>query len=90
MLRRHFLKSLGLLTGSFALPNVAYSVTYISQIRTVQILLIAGFRYYQGEKILQQLAIGQPLQRIREVDNSTMTAQLSLIGKGKSSATFLD
>lgn len=69
MLRRHFLKSLGLLTGSFALPNVAYSLTNISQFKTLQISPIAGFQHYQGEKIWQQLAIGQPLQLIREADN---------------------
>lgn len=69
MLRRHFLKSLGLLTSSFALPNVTYSLTNIFQFKTLQISSIAGFQYYQGEKIWQQFAIGQPLQQIREADN---------------------
>jgi hypothetical protein len=69
MLRRHFLKSLGLLTGSFALPNVAYSFTNTSQFKTLQISPIAGFQYYQGETVWQKLAIGQPLQLIREADN---------------------
>lgn len=86
MLRRHFLKSLGLLTNSFALPNVTYSLTNIFQFKTLQISSIAGFQYYQGEKIWQQLAIGQPLQQIREADNKYDDHAVIVEWRGQSSA----
>lgn len=67
MSRRSFLQRLTILIGGFALPvnAKALPITY----KTLQTSPLAGFQYHQGETLWPQLAVGQPLQLVREADN---------------------
>jgi hypothetical protein len=67
MLRRAFLKSLTTLVGGIAMPAVAHASR--ETWKTLQTSPIAGFQYHQGETLWPQLAVGQPLQLVREPDN---------------------
>lgn len=70
MSRRIFLKSLTALLGGFSLPAIAYTKPDPVRWKTLQILPVAGFQYYQGELLWPQLDIGQFLTLTREIDNS--------------------
>ena len=69
MSRRAFLKSFTALAGSFALPAIAHAKPSLSASRALQISPLAGFQYHHGETLWPQLAVGQPLQLVRETDN---------------------
>jgi hypothetical protein len=67
MLRRTFLKSLTALVSGFATPVIAHAS--LETWKTLQTSPVAGFQYHQGETLWPQLAVGQPLQLVREADN---------------------
>lgn len=69
MSRRAFLKSLTALVGGLALPAVARAAMTSDGVKTLQHSPLAGFQYHHGEALWPQLAIGQPLQLVREADN---------------------
>lgn len=69
MSRRAFLKSFTALVGGFALPALAHAKPTIAARKILQHSQLAGFQYHQGEVLWPQLAIGQPLQLVREADN---------------------
>ncbi|CAG0984873.1 hypothetical protein MTYP_01958 [Methylophilaceae bacterium] len=67
MSRRSFLKNLTALVGGLTLPAAAHA--RLATHKTLQHSPIAGFQYHEGEAIWTDLAIGQPLQLIREPEN---------------------
>jgi hypothetical protein len=69
MSRRAFLKSLTALVGGFALPAIAHAKPILSTPKTLQRSPVAGFQHHHGEGLWPQLAVGQPLQLVREPDN---------------------
>ena len=69
MSRRAFLKSFTALVGGFALPAIAHAKSSLSTSKTLQRSHVAGFQYHQGEALWPQLAVGLPLQLVREPDN---------------------
>lgn len=69
MQRRAFLQSLTALVGGIALPAVACAMPNLGTSKTLQISPLAGFQYHHGETLWAQLAVGQPLQLMRETDN---------------------
>lgn len=69
MSRRTFLKSITALVGGFALPAIAHARPVITVQKILQRSSLAGFQYHQGETLWPQLAVGQPLQLVREPDN---------------------
>jgi len=69
MSRRAFLKSLTALVGGITLPALAHTKPKLGTPKTLQRSPVAGFQYHQGEALWPQLAIGQPLQLLREPDN---------------------
>lgn len=66
MSRRHFFKSLMLLSVSFSLPAGA---NQLQKSKLLQISPIAGFQYHQGEAIWAELYEGLALQLTREPEN---------------------
>lgn len=68
MSRRSFLKNLTALIGGLTLPAVARAG--LTTHKTLQSSPIAGFQYHQGQALWTQLAIGHPLQLIREPENT--------------------
>ena len=78
MSRRVFLQSLTALFGEIALtamaqakpesPSSLSSKPYIGW-KTLQVSPVAGFQYYQGETLWQQLATGHSVTLIRETGN---------------------
>ena len=69
MSRRAFLKSLTALLGGFALPAEVFAEAGDATWKTLQTSPVAGFQYHQGEMLWPRLAVGQPLQLLREADN---------------------
>lgn len=69
MSRRAFLKSLTAFVGGLALPAIAHANIRSGTWKTLQTSPLAGFQYHHGETLWPQLAIGQPLQLLREPDN---------------------
>lgn len=67
MSRRTFLQRLAALAGGLAVP-VAAKVLPITE-KPLQTSPLAGFQYHQGDAVWPQLAVGQPLQLVREADN---------------------
>jgi len=65
MSRRTFLKSLMALAGGFSVSAIARAASAASG-KTLQRSPLAGFQYHQGETLWPQLAVGQPLQLVRE------------------------
>lgn len=69
MLRRAFLKSLTALAGGIALPAITHAKSNLNVSKTLQVSPLAGFQYHHGELLWPQLAVGQSLQLVRELDN---------------------
>ena len=69
MSRRAFLKSLTALVGGLALPALAHARPGLNTSKILQHSPLAGFQYHHGETLWPQLAVGQPLQLVREPDN---------------------
>lgn len=63
--RREFIKSL------LAVPLVAACPGRTPDTGRVLLLdsVIAGFRYYRGEKVWRRLSVGEPLHMVREPEN---------------------
>lgn len=68
MSRRSFLKKITAMIGGLTLPAVARAG--LTPCKTLQNSPIAGFQYHQGQTLWPQLAVGQPLQLIREPENT--------------------
>jgi hypothetical protein len=78
MSRRLFLQSLTVLFGEITLTAMAQakpespsplSSKPHTDWKTLQVSPVAGFQYYQGETLWQQLATGHGVRLIREPDN---------------------
>lgn len=69
MSRRAFLKSLTALFGGFVLPAIVHAKSNSGASKILQYSPVAGFQYHHGEALWSQLAVGQPLQLVREADN---------------------
>lgn len=67
MSRRLFLKNLTVLVSGLTLPAAAHA--RLATHKTLQHSPIAGFQYHEGEAVWADLALGQPLQLIREPEN---------------------
>lgn len=67
MSRRAFLQSLTALVGGFVMTGAAHASR--ESWKTLQASPVAGFQYHHGETLWPQLAVGQPLQLVREADN---------------------
>lgn len=68
MSRRTFLQHLAVLASGLTLPATAKALPSAS--KTLQTSSLAGFQYHHGEMLWSQLAIGQPLQLVREPGNA--------------------
>ncbi len=69
MSRRAFLQSLTALLGGLTLPAAAHANIRSASWKTLQTSPLAGFQYHHGENLWSQLAIGQRLQLVRELEN---------------------
>lgn len=69
MSRRAFLKSFAALIGCLTLPATARAASNGINAKTLQQFPLAGFQYHHGAALWPQLAVGQPLQLVREADN---------------------
>ncbi|NOT14124.1 MAG: HIRAN protein [Methylotenera sp.] len=73
MYRRQFIKAFAAAFAGLATSSVAQGRTYLpDQTRTklLQISSIAGFQYYQGDKVWPQLVQGQQITLQREPTNT--------------------
>lgn len=69
MSRRTFLKSFMALVGGLAVPAISQAKLIPAAQKVLQHSSLAGFQYHYGEILWAQLAVGQPLHLVREVDN---------------------
>lgn len=67
-MRLHLVAAL-LLALTFSLPTRAAEPTANAKI-LLQSSPLAGFRYYEGKRLWSELKVGDPLQLVREPDNS--------------------
>ena len=73
MYRRQFIKAIGAAFAGLATSSIAQGKMYLpDQTRTklLQISPIAGFQYYQGNKVWSQLVQGQQITLQREPENT--------------------
>ena len=68
MKRRGFLQALLTISGTAALPANSQTVKPEKNIKLLETSL-AGFQYYEGERLFPQLNIGDPLQLNRDPAN---------------------
>jgi len=69
MLRRVFLKSLAMLASGLAVNPPASASSRREAWALLQISPLAGFQYHAGETLWPLLAVGQPLELVREPGN---------------------
>jgi len=69
MLRRVFLKSLAMLASGLGVNASAKAATARGGWTTLQVSPLAGFQYHEGETLWPSLAVGQPLELVREPGN---------------------
>ncbi|MFA6040800.1 MAG: HIRAN domain-containing protein [Methylophilus sp.] len=71
MKRRLFIKALATAVASLSVTTKAHSLSYSHAIgKLLQTSPLAGFQYYSGQALWEQLAIGQALTLKREPDNA--------------------
>lgn len=69
MLRRVFLKSLAILASGLAVDPLARASSRREAWALLQVSPLAGFQYHAGETLWPLLAVGQPLELVREPGN---------------------